>query len=45
VVTEVNRRKVKDLGAVKGALERGAGAAILLRIQRGERQQYVALDP
>ncbi|WNG16350.1 trypsin-like peptidase domain-containing protein [Cystobacter fuscus] len=45
VVTEVNRRKVKDVGAVKGALERGTGAAVLLRIQRGERQQYVALEP
>jgi serine protease Do len=45
VVTEVNRRKVKDISAVKGALEKGAGAAVLLRVQRGELQQYVALEP
>ncbi|MET0403661.1 MAG: trypsin-like peptidase domain-containing protein [Cystobacter sp.] len=45
VVVEVNRRKVKDVGAVKGAMERGTATALLLRIQRGERQQYIALDP
>jgi serine protease Do len=45
VVTEVNRRKVKDISAVKGALERGAGSSVLLRVQRGELQQYVALEP
>jgi serine protease Do len=45
VVTEVNRRKVKDIAAVKGALERGAGASVLLRVRRGEVQQYVALEP
>ncbi|WNG37716.1 PDZ domain-containing protein [Archangium violaceum] len=46
VVTEVNRRKVKDIAAVKGALERGgAGSSVLLRIQRGTVQQYVALEP
>ncbi|HEX8823679.1 MAG TPA: trypsin-like peptidase domain-containing protein [Archangium sp.] len=45
VVTEVNRRKVRDIAAVKGALERGAGAAVLLRVRRGEVQQYVALEP
>jgi serine protease Do len=44
-VTEVNRRRVKDVAAVKGALERGAGASVLLRVQRGDVQQYVALKP
>jgi serine protease Do len=43
VVTEVNRRKVKDVAAVRGALEKGAGASVLLRVQRGDVQQYVAL--
>jgi serine protease Do len=45
VVTEVNRRKVKDIAAVKGALERGVGSSVLLRVRRGELQQYVALEP
>ncbi|PTL75669.1 trypsin-like peptidase domain-containing protein [Vitiosangium sp. GDMCC 1.1324] len=45
MVVEVNRRKVKDIAAVKGALERGAGASVLLRVQRGDAQQYVALEP
>ncbi|HSP77359.1 MAG TPA: trypsin-like peptidase domain-containing protein, partial [Myxococcaceae bacterium] len=42
VVTEVNRRRVKDVAAVRAALERSPGAAVLLRVQRGEVQQYVA---
>ncbi|WP_306817859.1 trypsin-like peptidase domain-containing protein [Archangium lipolyticum] len=45
VVTEVNRRKVKDIAAVKGALEKGAGSTVLLRVQRGDVQQYVVLEP
>jgi len=46
LVTEVNRRRVKDLVAVKAALEKGAaGKAVLLRFQRGNVQQYVALEP
>ncbi|QRK07190.1 trypsin-like peptidase domain-containing protein [Archangium violaceum] len=46
VVTEVNRRKVKDIAAAKGALERGgSGSLVLLRVQRGTVQQYVALEP
>ncbi|MCY1077503.1 trypsin-like peptidase domain-containing protein [Archangium lansingense] len=45
VVTEVNRRKVKDIAAVRGALNKGAGASVLLRVQRGDLQQYVALEP
>jgi len=45
VVTEVNRRKVKDIAAVKGALQRGAGTAVLIRVQRGDVQQYVTLEP
>ncbi|KFA91555.1 trypsin-like peptidase domain-containing protein [Archangium violaceum] len=43
VVLEVNRRKVKDVAAVRGALEKGASASVLLRVQRGDVQQYVAL--
>ncbi|WP_224242686.1 trypsin-like peptidase domain-containing protein [Hyalangium gracile] len=45
VVTEVNRRRVKDVAGVRAALEKGAGANVLLRVQRGEVQQYVALSP
>ncbi len=45
VVTEVNRRKVRDIAAVKGALGKGAGASVLLRVQRGDVRQYVALEP
>ncbi|RYZ40112.1 MAG: PDZ domain-containing protein [Myxococcaceae bacterium] len=44
VVTEVNRRRVKDAAGVKAALERGsAGASILLRVQRGDALQYIAI--
>ncbi|WP_223645958.1 trypsin-like peptidase domain-containing protein [Corallococcus sp. EGB] len=44
VVTEVNRRRVKDSAAVKAALERGSsGASILLRVQRGDALQYIAI--
>jgi serine protease Do len=45
LVLEVNRRKVKDLGAIKGVLDKSASPAVLLRLQRGELQQYVALEP
>jgi serine protease Do len=46
LVTEVNRRRVKDVAAVRAALEKGgAGANILLRVQRGDVQQYVAISP
>jgi serine protease Do len=45
VVSEVNRRRVKDVAAVRAALERRAGTAVLLRVQRGEQAQYVALEP
>jgi serine protease Do len=30
---------------VKGALEKGAGSTVLLRVQRGDVQQYVVLEP
>ncbi|MCY1036059.1 trypsin-like peptidase domain-containing protein [Corallococcus sp. BB11-1] len=44
VITEVNRRRVKDAAGVKAALERGsAGASILLRVQRGDALQYIAI--
>ncbi|MBJ6762694.1 trypsin-like peptidase domain-containing protein [Myxococcaceae bacterium JPH2] len=44
VVTEVNRRRVKDAAGVRAALERGsAGASILLRVQRGTVLQYIAI--
>ena len=43
---EVNRRRVKDVAAVRAALEKGgSGANVLLRVQRGDVQQYVALSP
>ncbi len=45
VVTEVNRRRVQDVAAVRAALERSPGAAVLLRVRRGDVQQYVALEP
>jgi len=44
VVTEVNRRRVKDAAGVRAALARGsAGASILLRVKRGEALQYIAI--
>ncbi|WP_205525857.1 trypsin-like peptidase domain-containing protein [Pyxidicoccus trucidator] len=44
VVTEVNRRRVKDAAGVRAALAKGsAGASILLRVQRGDALQYVAI--
>jgi serine protease Do len=46
LVIEVNRRRVKDVAAVRAALEKGgSGANVLLRVQRGDVQQYVALSP
>jgi serine protease Do len=46
VLTEVNRRRVKDVAGLRAALERGgAGANVLLRVQRGDTQQYIALAP
>ena len=46
LVTEVNRRRVKDVAGVRAALEKGgAGANVLLRVQRGDVQQYLALSP
>ncbi len=44
LIVEVNRRKVKDLAALKGALDKGSGAMVLLRLQRGDVQQYLALE-
>ncbi|HEX8705981.1 MAG TPA: trypsin-like peptidase domain-containing protein [Myxococcaceae bacterium] len=45
IVTEVNRHRVKDVAGVRATLEKGAGANVLLRVQRGEVQQYLALSP
>jgi serine protease Do len=46
IVTEVNRRRVKDVAGVRATLEKGgAGANVLLRVQRGDVQQYLALSP
>ncbi|MFL5347187.1 MAG: trypsin-like peptidase domain-containing protein [Hyalangium sp.] len=46
IVTEVNRHRVKDVAGVRSALEKGgAGSHVLLRVQRGDVQQYVALSP
>ncbi len=44
VVTEVNRRRVKDAAGVRAALAKGsAGASILLRVKRGDALQYIAV--
>ncbi|WP_225409702.1 trypsin-like peptidase domain-containing protein [Stigmatella hybrida] len=47
VITEVNRRRVKDVAGVRATLERGNGGGtnVLLRVQRGDVQQYLALAP
>jgi serine protease Do len=46
LITEVNRRRVKDVATVRATLEKGgAGSNVLLRVQRGDVQQYVALSP
>jgi serine protease Do len=46
LITEVNRHRVKDVAGVRATLEKGgAGSHVLLRVQRGEVQQYVALSP
>jgi serine protease Do len=46
MVTEVNRRRVKDIAGVRSALEKGgAGSNVLLRVQRGDVQQYMAISP
>jgi len=46
LITEVNRRRVKDVATVRATLERGgAGSNVLLRVQRGDVQQYVAISP
>ncbi|MCP3103533.1 trypsin-like peptidase domain-containing protein [Myxococcus sp. K15C18031901] len=44
VVTEVNRKRVKDVAGVRAALSRGSsGASILLRVKRGDSLQYIAI--
>jgi serine protease Do len=46
LLTEVNRRRVKDVATVRATLEKGrAGTDVLLRVQRGDVQQYVAISP
>lgn len=46
LITEVNRRRVKDVQGVRGAMGRAeAGTRVLLRLQRGDVQQYVTLTP
>jgi len=46
LVIEVNRRRVKDVAGVRGAIGRGeAGTRVLVRVQRGDVQQYVTLSP
>ncbi|HYH98313.1 MAG TPA: trypsin-like peptidase domain-containing protein [Hyalangium sp.] len=46
LIIEVNRRRVKDMAAIRATLEKGeAGSNVLLRVQRGDVQQYVALSP
>lgn len=47
VITEVNRRRVKDVAGVRAILElgNGGGTNVLIRVQRGDVQQYLALAP
>ncbi len=45
LVTEVNKRRVKDVTAAKAALGRVAGASVLLKVHRGELVLYVAIEP
>jgi serine protease Do len=46
LVIEVNRRRVKDVAGVRGAIGRGeAGTRVLVRVQRGDAQQYLTLSP
>jgi serine protease Do len=46
LLVELNRRRVQDVASARRALERAdAGRAVLLRVQRGDVQQYVALEP
>lgn len=44
LVLELNRRKVSGLSDVRGALEAG-GKTLLLKVQRGDVKQYVAIEP
>jgi serine protease Do len=46
VIIEVNRRRVKDVAGVRAILEKGAVSTnVLLRVQRGDGSQYLALGP
>jgi serine protease Do len=46
LVVEVNRKRVRDVAGVRSVLESaGAATDLLLRVQRGDVLQYVALKP
>ncbi|SES73497.1 trypsin-like peptidase domain-containing protein [Stigmatella erecta] len=47
VITEVNRRRVKDVAGVRAtlAMGNGGGTNVLIRVQRGEVQQYLTMVP
>ena len=46
LLVELNRRRVQDVAAVRRTLESAqAGRAVLLKVQRGDVQQFVALEP
>ena len=44
VLLEVNRKRVTDLGEMDRALADGAGASVLLQLQRGDVQVYVVVS-
>ncbi|MCI0572541.1 MAG: trypsin-like peptidase domain-containing protein [Myxococcaceae bacterium] len=46
LLVELNRARVKDVAGVRRVLEHAErGRAVLLRVQRGDLQQYVAVEP
>jgi serine protease Do len=46
LVVEVNRRRVRDVAGVRSLLKEASPEAdLLLRVQRGDVLQYVALQP
>jgi serine protease Do len=44
VVTEVNRRRVKDAAGARAALTKSSGASVLMRVKRGDALQYIAIS-
>ncbi len=44
VLTEVNRRRVKDAAGARAALTKTSGASVLMRVKRGDALQYIAIS-